>query len=122
MPAITLATTLERLRKSAGLSYDQLSSRSLVDRRYLWDLDSGKKATPAEISYCALASGCGLKWMNLMSYSERPAICPSYRRTTMMATHRHRLTGGPIAILHFECKFTRIILSVYAELEYGRQR
>jgi transcriptional regulator with XRE-family HTH domain len=46
MPAITLATTLGHLRKSAGLSFDQLSSRSLVDRRYLWDLESGKKGNP----------------------------------------------------------------------------
>jgi len=59
MPAITLATTLERLRKSAGLSYDQLSSRSLVDRRYLWDLETGKKGNPGR--NILLRIGIGLR-------------------------------------------------------------
>ncbi len=59
MPAITLATTLEHLRKSAGLSYDQLSSRSLVDRRYLWDLETGKKGNPGR--NILLRIGIGLR-------------------------------------------------------------
>jgi transcriptional regulator with XRE-family HTH domain len=59
MPTITLATTLEHLRKSAGLSFDQLSSRSLVDRRYLWDLETGKKGNPGR--NVVLRIGIGLR-------------------------------------------------------------
>ena len=59
MSAITFATTLERLRKSAGLSFDQLSSRTLVDRRYLWDLETGKKGNPGR--NILLRIGIGLR-------------------------------------------------------------